>query len=514
MHIRRVCKLWNSLINGEFKFKRLRFYQSYQPYYHYDLESYDFIFESILDYPRNDPKFSRILYLYANLDLKDSELKYALDLINSFKFLEEISLFCNLLGHNAVEGVQNQFVVNLPRLKKANFRFGAIGEANSSVLLDLPSLLCISIGSLAGITIGHPEKLRTLVTRSLFDGRLDYSKFTSLTDIFIDSDDLPSISASFLERLPSLREVHMSSGSFLPLDYRLPEPSLGKTNPKIFYFEFEVSVREIESEGAQWPEYVGLPNSAQFITRKLHRSVDNHPYIGLIDYNTMAGELNDFEMFDVIPKKFPSINHVHINGTVVDENRLLKFSSKFNISVVTLERTSLPQRFFEQLSENHPFISSLHITEPTMSILSGDFDFVFKFKNLSLLYFRDCPLSLNFVARAMKELKSLFSLFCINIDEREDYGFSLYTSFSENVSVLSIFVPGLPILDYDVPAEEAPSLMNAMQRQLNADGPVCLRELHTLVHHLELEKENALFWMHKYLYDQRHSIYLILPDLP
>ena len=186
---------------------------------------------------------------------------------------------------------------------------------------------------------------------------------------------MSSISASFLEKLPSLRELHVNFYGRLPSDYRIPEPSLGKARPKIFYFGFEFSAREIESEGAQWPNSISSDStgdSARFIIRNLHRSVDSNPHVHSIDYNPIAEELEDSQMFDVIPQKFPNIDHLRINGTVVDENRLFKFIDKFKIPSVTFKRTSLPQRFFEQLAENRPFISSLELNEPTMSILTGD----------------------------------------------------------------------------------------------------------------------------------------------
>ena len=542
MSIRRVCKLWNGLINGEIKFKRLRCQQLYDIYL--NSQSYDFGFtstRSFLDHTSTDLKFSRVRYLDVDLETKGSELEDAFNFLNSFKSLEEAWFYCRVYsplneieevegiegvegvegveeveeveGIEGVEGVQKQFVVSLPRLKKASFYLeNEMETQNVSVLLDLPNLICLSINSLARITIGYPEKLRTLVTESLFGGQLDYSKFTSLTNIFTGKRDLPSISASFLERLPSLRELHVNYGD-LPKDYRLPEPSLSKASPKIFYLGFEVSAREIESEGAQWPDYIGSDStgdSARFIARYLHRSVDNNRYVYSIDYNTIAGELDDTAMFAVLPQKFLQIHHLRISGTVSDKNRLLKFIDKLKVPSVDFERTSLPQRFFGQLAENCPFISSLAITEPTMSILSGDFNFAFNFKNLRSLRFRDCPLSLDFVARALKELKQIFFL---TIYQPESYCFSLshYSPSSlPNLITLRVEVnaPRFKSLKYKIPTEEAAGLMNALHRQLNVDGAVCPKELLNLLSHLNFEKENALFWMRKYLYDQRHSICL------
>ena len=146
MSIRRVCKMWNCLINSEFKFKQLRCYQlSTSAASNDQHENFVSTFpRPFLDYTSTDPKFSRINYLFADLVPKEiSELQDAFDFLNSFKFLEEISFRCYPFRLNAVEGVQKQFVVSLPRLEKADFYFGnAIREANASLLLDLPSLLC------------------------------------------------------------------------------------------------------------------------------------------------------------------------------------------------------------------------------------------------------------------------------------------------------------------------------------------------------------------------------------
>src|SRR5699024_7521053 len=132
-----------------------------------------------------------------------------------------------------------------------------------------------------------------------------------------------------------------------------------------------------------------------------------------------------------------------------------KFIDKLKITSFEFERTSLPQRFFEQLAENRQFISHLTITEPTMSILSGDLDFVFNFKNLKSLLFLDCPLSLSFVARALKEFKYFCSL---RIEQPESYSFSLShctRSSSPNLITLCVEVhaPRLDFLEYKIPIE-------------------------------------------------------------
>ena len=516
MSIRLVCKLWNGLINGEFKFKQLRCYQLLKNEIN-NFKSYDFNFPSdrrFLDYASTDAKFSRVRLLQADLVPKTCELQDAFDFLNSFKSLNEAWFQCYVFDHrNVLEAVQKQFVVSLPRLEKADFRFNyGVGESKVPVLLDLPSLLCLSTDSFETITVGHPQKLRTLATRSLFRTNLDYSLFTSLTNIFTRVSDAPSISASFLEKLPSLSELHLDAGGYWPVDYRVPEPSLGKARLKIYYFGFEVSVREIELESAQWPNsfriHDSTDDSARFIARNLHRSVDNNAHVHSTDYNLIAGELDDTAMFGVMHQKFSKIYHLRISGTVADQKRLLKLIDKFRITSVAFERTELPQRFFEQLIKNRPFITSLSVAEPTMSIVSGDFDFIFKCQSLTSLRFSDFPLSLSFVARALKELKSLYSL---SIEQTLHCYFSLFPqSTSENFVTIyvDIYAPRSSYLDYQVAAEEAPQWMNALQRQLNVDGAVCARELQTLIRHLKYEKENALFWMRKYIYDHRHSICL------
>ena len=518
MKIRRVCKLWNGLIDSEFKFRRLQCYQLFRSNKSNDYS--DFNFEStrsFLNYVSNDLKFSRVNYLNAVLVPKACELKNAFDFLNSFKFLKEAKFECYLFGffrNNAAAEVQKQFVVSLNRLEKADFDFDfAIRESNVSVVLDLPRLLCLSIGlSLTAITIRHPEKLRTLATSSLFDGGLDYSQFTSLTDIYTTGSDVRSISASFLEKLPGLRELHLSD-SCLPANNPLPEPSFGKAKPKIFFFGFEFSAREFHLNGEQWPnsfnEFDSTEDSVRFIARNLHRSIDNNQFIDSIDYNLIAGELDDTEMFSVMPQKIPEIYLLCISGAVADENRLLKFIVKFKAKHLSFKRTSLSQRFFEKLAESGTFILNLEIgTEPTMNILAGDFDFIFKLKNLSSLRLEDCPLSLNFVTRALKELKSICSLSI----QTENFSFFRITwSCSENLKSVHryrLYLPGSKQLFYEIPTEETPELLNALKNRLNADGSVCPKELLILLGHLKFEKQNALLMMRKCIYDQRHSICL------
>ena len=514
MSIRRVCKLWNGLINAEVKFKRLRYYQGFLEEQIFN--PYDFYFTSVrsfLDHVSADPKF-RVRCLEAHLISKASELQDAFDFLNSFKSLKKASFECIIRDRLNVV-VRTQFVVSLQHLEEVNFRF-IYSLERPKVLLDLPSLLCLSTDSLTEITLSHPEKLRTLATNSLFRAGQDYSLFTSLTDIFT-ATDVASISASFLKELPSLKELHFAYGyshsfspacSYLPANYRLPQPSLDKAEPKIFIFGFQVSVREIESEGRKWQHAFGYNSKvpAPFIARYLHRSVQNNSYILSIDYNPISRQLNDAELFGVIPQKFSSINHLLISGTVADQNRLLKFIDKLKVRSVAFESASLPAPFFAKFVKNCPLISSLEISDRTMSILSGDLDFIFNLKKLVSLRFEDCQLSLNFMARTLRELKWISE---VTVDRPVNYDFSLRIVRSPQKIVslkVKLHVPRTACFEYQVPIEEAPNFLNALHNHLNVDGAVCVKELQILLRHLKFENENALFWIRKYLYDQRHSI--------
>ena len=139
-----------------------------------------------------------------------------------------------------------------------------------------------------------------------------------------------------------------------------------------------------------------------------------------------------------------------------------------------------------------------------MSILSGDFDFIFKLENLSSLIFEDFPLSLNFMARALKELKSIDS---VRISQRGNFNFVLMRTRSQELFI-DLYLPHSGNLDYRILVEEAPELMNTLKSLLNADGAVCPEAIQVLLRQLGIEKQNALFMMRKYVYDQRHSICL------
>ena len=518
MSVRRVCKLWNGLINSEFKFKRLRCSQMATTK-HNDNRSnyYDFHIApipSFLDYVRADSKFNRLSCLIAFLSPKSSELEDAFDFLNSFKSLKELWISCyyfDLFALDREGPPQKQFVISLPRLEKANL-FIHLGS-NVRLLLDLPTLLCLSIDSLAGITVGHPENLRTLATRSLFGNDVDYSLFTNLMNIFTRANDVRSITASFLEKLPCLSELHLDSTARLPANYQLPEPSVRKARPKIFYFGLEFSVRELELEGEQWPN-VGAndPSEAftQFIAQNLHRSLDRNQHITAIQYNPIAGELNDSQMFGVLLERLSKIRQLHINGTVADENRLLKFIDKARVSNLRFRGTALTPCFFEKLAANGQAIQFLRLSEPTMDILSDDFNFIFKFQNLSSLHLIDCPLGADLVTRVLKELKHIRA---VAFTGHRDFSFTISRLRSKTVVSVGHTVGHTGHSRYEIPTEETSQLVDALKSRSNADGSVCVEGLQILLRHLQLEKKNALFWMRKYLYDQRHSICLSVEQM-
>lgn len=225
MEIRLVCKQWKHLINSEFKFEKLRclkFRKKDQSYFSNRKDSFDFSssMKSFLENVNNDLKFREIKHLDASL-FEDDELEDVFDFLNLFKSLEKVEFRIYGFDHrllndrpnpqnlNPAEEIERkQFVVRLDRLEKADFDFGR-SLVKFSVVLNLPRLLYLAIDSLEKITITYPEKLRILATNGLFRANLDYSKFHDLTKIFADYKDLRSISASFIERLPRLKELHL-----------------------------------------------------------------------------------------------------------------------------------------------------------------------------------------------------------------------------------------------------------------------------------------------------------------
>ena len=524
MKIRKVCKHWNALINAEFRIKGLQ--GQHEPAGGPPQSLLGFLclrflsIRSFFDRTRDNPMFSRVKFFSVHLCLNYAELNDAFDLLNSFRALERTSFDCyvsdlNRINLGAIE--KKQFVVSLDRLKDAYFTFNLDEEdeeteafiSKVNIVLDLRSLLYLQVDSLRGLTIKYPERLRTLVTERLFGATWDYSKFTNLTKIRTLTRDRPSITASFLEKLPSLRELHLDDEFCDELGGRsldpLEPPPSSKAALRILYLGFEFSSKEI-SNSNQWPEFVS-PEGSTFIARNLHKSIDNNRQVFFIDYNAIVGELNDAQMFGVMPRKLPKILRLRIFGTVTDPNRLLKFISQFPMECLEFERTSLPQWFFEKLHESAPLMQELWIgTEPTISILPGDFDFVFKFENLFSLNFEDHPLPLNFVTRLLKRPNPESDVW---FEQAGSYSFWLYPFEDGWEIALRVNVDGIDEeFSYEFSRDEAVELANELNGQLKADGFVNPKEFLVLLQQLRFEKQNALFWMRKLIYEQRHSIVL------
>ena len=546
MSIRRVCKQWNCLIN-EVRFKRLSCYQlryGQVPSWH------DFSFRSIrsfLDYANADAKFNQLKYLNASLCPNYAQLEDAFDFLNSFRSLEDVRFSC-FMGYpweiNREEIEKKTLVLNLDRLKKAdiylawqlnNLREATWEHSKVSVLLDLPSLLELTVNSWKGFTLKYPEKLKTLANFGLFKQDQDYSKFTSLSSIYTIESDLRSISVSFIEKLPSLKELHL--GGWHGSNRRSVLPS-SKATARIFYYDFEISLNQINQinlDERQFPASFlsSREETTEFIARNLHQSLDNNSNVTGIDYNAMSRALDDTEMFIVVPQKFPKISRLYISGAVADANRLLKFINHLSISYLEFERASLPQWFFEKLAASGSFIQTLWFrSEPTMDILSGDFEFLFKFANLRSFVLQTRPLALNFIIRLFKELKIRH----VSFNHPGTYGFSMVLRdhmWKINSSVYGELAggnddEGVIEGDHDeddedegnslnfwhkFPAEDTPKLMGAFTSLQKADGVVCPRELLFRLQQLKLEGETSRFMMRKYIYDHTHSICLTLEQM-
>lgn len=521
MKIRLVCKQWNRLINGEFKFKRMRCLQP--PRYCPD-NSADFYFTSIrpfLDYTSADMKFSRVQCLSVDLWSKFAELQDAFDLLNSFRSLEDVQfsyyVSWELFAPRPTE--RKQFVVALHHLKNARFyfSFNQLRQSTISIVLNLPSLNSFSFGSSGGLqnlTIEHPEKLRVLKIDDLLRNAFDYSRFTNLTEIYTSVSNLRTISASFIERLPSLKELHL--GDHYDPNRSPPPPSPGKTAPRIFYFGFEISLRQINLDDQQWPlSFLLNQETARFISRNLHQSIDNNPYVLGIEYNAVARELNDRELFSAMPQKFPMIDSLRIVGNLADEKRLLKFIGQFKIKALGLERTSLSQWFFGQLTEHCSFIRKLRIRlQRTMCILSGDLDFIFKFKKLSSLEIRNCSLPANFLGRLLRETK--VSWICFEQPGIYRLTMGLTGDMLTTYVYVIYFRTNLGSLGSSrkfSSSEDLREFVNLLSSRSKADGYVCPQELQLLIRQLDVEEQNALFMIRRYVYEQRHTIYLPLKQM-
>ena len=535
MKVRRVCKQWNRLINTEFRLQRLRCYQmrsgERSAWHEFNFHS----IRSFLDYTSTDMKFSNVKSLQASLAPNYDQLEDALNFLNSFRSLEDVRFACSMDYRWEMnrELEKKTLVVNLDRLRKAEFYLywgeEANWEAKISFLLDLPSLVQLTVNSWKGVTLKEPEKLRTLSIYGLFKRDQDYSKFTSLSNIYTTGSDVLSISARFIESLPSLRELHLEYGSN---SNRPSVPPSSKTTARIFYYGFEISLNQINQinlEAQQLPSNFHEPNeeTTEFIARNLHQSVNDNSFIKAINYNAMARALDDSEMFIVVPRKFPKISYLYIHGAVADANRLLKFITHLSISYLDFERASLPQWFFEKLAANGSFIRTLLFDiEPTMDILSGDFDFVFKLENLQWFSLGNRSLPLNFVIRLLEELKSIEK---VSFYHTETYWFMIalqdhmweiqscfYGEHNRDEGVNDEFI-GFEVNDlhfrHKFSVEEVPELMGALASRLKADGVVYPRDLLLCLHQLQLEEQTALFWMRKYIYDHTHSICLTLEQM-
>ena len=510
LKFRRVCKQWMALINSEFKLKTLRCSRPLK-FLKKDNGYWDFYFKStktFSEHIRNDPRFSGVKYLDALLFLRNDfeieDLQDAFDFLNTFEFLEKTKFTCYPLNYpsdndQAVE--RKQLAVRLNRLKEACFRWKDYSSI-VSVVLNLPSLLCLQLDSLEGVTIEHPGQLRVLMTGSLFKG-IDYSGFKNLEKICTNASDIHLISASFIEKLPSLKELHLDN-FYHHFDACLLNPPLThqtrQTSPRIFYYGFEISLREITLDRSrQWPNLCdyfreSTEENDEFIIRNRYRSSDNNQFVESIRFNQMVNELDDSELFGLIPQKFPKIKRLDLNGRIVDECRLLKFMGQFKISHLSLERTCLPKSFSRKLAENCPFIQALEIgTEPTMSILSGDFDFVFNFTKLYSIRFKDCPLSLNFVARALKELEHISIEF--NQPEQSDFWFRPDYSDRDHMRITSS-VPRSGFFSTKISAKDALKFVNSWTKQLSADGRyVCPKSFHNLLlAHFKRTPPKDIFW--------------------
>lgn len=516
LHIRRVCKQWKHLIHEEFKFERL--HCSKRRY----LSECDLNISSTWSLKRlsSEPMFRRLKQLNADLRSNYPKLRHSFVFLNSFESLEVLRLTCFAYRRSNRVPEKKQFVVRLHRLRRARIRLYL--ESKPNVLLDLPSLLCLELDSLQDLTIEHPQQLRTLVVNRLLPDAPDfpvrYSQFTGLTKFVTYARKVHSISARLIKQLPRLRELYLD-------DYRLferrvfqdpPLPAASRqAAPKLFYFGFEVSLDQIRLEATQWPNdfqsYEATEETTGFIIQNRHRSVNDNSYIESVLYNPIASELSDSEMFGVMLLKFPKIGYLVVIGAVADEQRLLRFIDRFQIRHLALERASLSQRFFRRLAESCPSIRYLKIeSEPTMNLLAGDFDFVFRCKNLKTIQFDDCPLSLNFVTELLSERRSVGYLRCRQRDHTQAYDLNLElrTIIRPRIS-LDVQESG-SYANRQISPDDIRSLLKVLRWTLKTDGFVCPKEVLVLLRQLQFEKENALFWMRKFVYDQRHSICLPL----
>ena len=422
MRIRLVCKQWADLLNSQIKFKRMTCYQLDKPKVCHS--GYDFYFASTVsfgEYASKDSKLSQVKFLTASLIMKFSELANAFDLLNSFKSLEKLDFNCFLRADSLDPAIKKTFTVSLDRLEKVKYFDICSLDRNTNVriVLDLPRLFHLQVESLKPFDIVFPKNIRTLSTNRLFVGNVDYSQFTGLTKIFANPKEAPSISASFFERIPTLQELHLDEDRGLKTIFRdlnvtkeLPEsPSFGKAKPRIFYYGFELTVKQLIDQMSlgqfQFQAMESNQNFTKFVTKNLHQSVDKNELVFWLHYDTLAEELDDTAMFGSLFQKISKINLLYISDNVADGSRLLKFLTKFQPQNIFFERASLPQPFFRKLGQDGSFIRTLLIkSKVTIKNLAEDLDFILGLTGLHTICFENCPFSLNFVIRALKGLKS------------------------------------------------------------------------------------------------------------
>lgn len=519
--IRRVCKRWNDLINLEFKIKRLRCKQNeeLQYYYHNHL---DFFFVSTQDFLQSisgDPKFSRVKYLDAFFEPKYAELADVFDFLNSFKWLEETRFDCkahyrfseNLLP---TEIQKKTFVVSLERLEKAKFKLDS-SQLKVRVVLSLPNLLQLELHRSLDFSIEQPKKLKTLVTDSLFQGMTaDYAQFTSLTRIYTKkAEDVRSISRDFLDKLLSLRELHIG---FCEIQLNLPDlpPFSGKAKPKIFYFDFEMDIAQINQANAldqHWPNFFEIEdedeNATLFATQNRHQSIDNNRFVYHMHYNPMVRELNnETELFGVMLRKF-YFAYLSINGNVTNENLLLRFIHKSEVKSLSFRATSLSRSFFEKLPEYGSSVTYLNIErETTMSPLSGDFDFIFKFKNITCFYLTDFSLSLNFVARLLEEPRLKLIVF-----NQSENNYQFEVNRYSSLCFFYIFANELGV-SFNSFNQSALDILKILRSKLKTNE-LCFKQLRLLIDQLKFEKETLEFMMRICVYEQKRSIIYLPKEL-
>lgn len=278
---------------------------------------------------------------------------------------------------------------------------------------------------------------------------------------------------------------------------------LERTSPRIFYLGFEMDQIDF---GKFFSHHFCAADkrSSQFIVQNLHRSVDNNPNVFSIYYNAIAGELNDFELFEIMSQKFPKICRPDLSGNVADEKRLLKFMEKFKIKDLTFVKTSLSQPLFEKLAENSLFIRNIQRIridpETITSILPDDFDFVLKFKHLISLSIVNCPLSLNFVARLLEQLESIQSIEFWQLDH--EFSLSL-----DSISIRSRH-PEFSYFKKKIHEKSALQLVNDLKSRLKPGEIVCPKELQIQLRRIEFENQTYLSLMKKCICEQTNSICL------